>query len=102
MEFDPALNAANLPPLRAAGAGAEGGEDGPAAVAPQLIQDHEVETYREQDVSLSAVLSAQLSRSCRVDDDPFLFPSSRLFPLPLVATFPSDSATSLSPTSAAS
>ncbi|GAA5911607.1 hypothetical protein JCM6882_008051 [Rhodosporidiobolus microsporus] len=67
MEFDPALNAANLPPLRAAGADAEGGEGGPAAVAPQLIQDHEVEQYREQDRYLPIANVGRIMKKCLPD-----------------------------------
>ncbi|GAA5841165.1 hypothetical protein JCM11251_003225 [Rhodosporidiobolus azoricus] len=66
MEFDPALNAANLPPLRAMGAEAADGE-GPAAVAPQLIQDHEVETYREQDRYLPIANVGRIMKKCLPD-----------------------------------
>jgi len=49
MEFTASL-AGGLPPLRIAGAGGEGDEE-QAVVAPKEIEEHEVDTYREQDVS---------------------------------------------------
>jgi nuclear transcription Y subunit beta len=50
MEFATTLASNGLPPLRIAGAGTEGEEEQTSVVAPKQIEEHEVETYREQDV----------------------------------------------------
>lgn len=53
--YDP--NAGSLPPLRPAALDAEAGGEGQQAeaegtvAAPRKIEEHEVETYKEQDVS---------------------------------------------------
>lgn len=59
MEYTTTLAASNLAPLRIAGAGAEGAEEQQAVAAPKEIEEHEVETYREQDVRSTALPVSQ-------------------------------------------
>ncbi|GAA5857826.1 hypothetical protein JCM8547_005994 [Rhodosporidiobolus lusitaniae] len=67
MEFDPSANAAALPPLRIAGAGAEVGEGQPEVVAPKQIEEDEVEAYKEQDRYLPIANVGRIMKKCLPD-----------------------------------
>ncbi|GAA6032322.1 hypothetical protein JCM8097_008118 [Rhodosporidiobolus ruineniae] len=67
MEFDPSANAANLPPLRAAGADQGGDGEQLAVVQPKQIEDAEVEMYKEQDRYLPIANVGRIMKKCLPD-----------------------------------